>query len=115
MAVTQTPASDRLHVGVIGTGGQGTSVMKEFQKDPSVRVSAVCDVYEPNLERALSVAAKAQGGQAPRAIRSYRQLLEDKSVHAVVIATPEHWHHRTTLDARAAGKDVYVENHCARR
>lgn len=102
IAVAQTPASDRLHVGVIGSGGQGTSVMREFQKDPSVRISAVCDVYEPNLERALSVAAKAQGGESPRAIRNYRQLLDDKSVHAVVIATPEHWHHRMTLDALAA-------------
>ncbi len=109
MAVAQTAASDRLRLGVIGSGGQGKSVMRNFQKDPSVEVSAICDVYEPNLERALAVAAKAQGGQSPRAIRDYRQVLDDKGIHAVLIATPEHWHHRMTLDALAAGKDVYVE------
>jgi len=109
MAVAQTPPSDRIRLGVIGSGGRGTSVMGTFLKDPSVRVASICDVYEPNLERALSVAAKAQGGDSPRAIRNYRQLLEDKSVQAVLIATPEHWHHRMVLDALAAGKDVYVE------
>jgi predicted dehydrogenase len=84
-------------------------VMTVFQKDPAVRVSAVCDVYEPNLEAGLSKAAKGQAGVAPKAYRNYKQLLEDKSVSAVLIATPEHWHHRMLLDALAAGKDVYIE------
>lgn len=82
--------------------------MTTFQKDPSVHVGAVCDVYEPNLEKALSTASKAQAG-APKAYRNYKQLLDDKDVDAVLIATPEHWHHRMVLDALAAGKDVYVE------
>lgn len=101
--------SDRISLGVIGSGGRGTYVMGEFQKDPAVRVTSICDVYEPNLERALSVAAKAQGGESARAIRNYKQLLDDKTIQAVLIATPEHWHHRMVLDALAAGKDVYVE------
>lgn len=82
--------------------------MTVFQKDPAVRVGGICDVYEPNLERALSTAAKVEGNQ-PRAYRNYRQLLEDKNINAVLIATPEHWHHRMVLDALAAGKDIYVE------
>jgi predicted dehydrogenase len=57
----------------------------------------------------LSTAARAQAGDAPKAYRSYKQLLADKSIDAVLIATPEHWHHRMVLDALAAGKDVYVE------
>lgn len=108
-AAFAAPPSDRLQLGVIGSGGRGTYVMGVFQKDPAVRVAAVCDVYEPNLERALGAAAKAQGGESPRAIRNYRQLLDDKTIQAVLIATPEHWHHRMVLDALAAGKDVYVE------
>jgi predicted dehydrogenase len=100
--------SERINLGVIGSGGRGTFVMGVFQKDTSVRVTSICDVYEPNLERALSNAAKAQG-VSPTAVRNYRQLLADKSIHAVLIATPEHWHHRMVLDALAAGKDVYVE------
>jgi predicted dehydrogenase len=100
--------SQRINLGVVGAGGRGTFVMGVFQKDPAVRVGAVCDVYEPNLERALSAASKAQGS-APQACRNYRQLLDDKDIQAVLIATPEHWHHRMVLDALAAGKDVYVE------
>jgi predicted dehydrogenase len=56
----------------------------------------------------MSVAASAQGS-SPKPYRNYRQLLADKSIDAVLIATPEHWHHRMVLDALAAGKDVYVE------
>jgi predicted dehydrogenase len=100
--------SDRLNLGVIGSGSRGTYVMGVFQKDPNVRVAGICDVYEPNLERALSNATKAQGS-SPQAFRNYKQLLDDKSIQAVLIATPEHWHHRMVLDALASGKDVYVE------
>jgi len=96
-------AMNRVRLGVIGAGGRGTYVMTEFQKDPNVQVTAICDVYEPNLENALS---KAKGAQA---VRDYRKLLDDPAIDAVLIATPEHWHHRMVLDAMAAGKDVYVE------
>lgn len=96
-------AADRVRLGVIGAGGRGAFVMGEFQKDAAVDVTAICDVYEPNLERALS---KVRGAQA---YRDYRKLLDSKSIDAVLIATPEHWHHRMVLDALAAGKDVYVE------
>lgn len=106
--MAQAAASDTISIGVIGAGSRGTFVMTTFQKSPNVRVGAICDVYEPNLERALSSAAKAQGS-APKAYRSYKQLLEDKSIDAVLIATPEHWHAQMVLDALAAGKDVYVE------
>lgn len=82
--------------------------MTTFQKSPQVRVGAICDVYEPNLEKAQSAAAKTQGF-TPKAYRHYKQLLDDKSIEAVLIATPEHWHAQMVLDAIAAGKDVYVE------
>ena len=100
--------SDQIVLGVIGSGGRGTFVMGVFQKEAAVRVGAICDVYEPNLERAISDAKKA-GRSAPKAYRSYKELLDDKEINAVLIATPEHWHHRMVLDALAAGKDVYVE------
>ncbi|MGH9628830.1 MAG: Gfo/Idh/MocA family protein, partial [Bryobacteraceae bacterium] len=106
--LSRAAPSGRINVGVIGSGGRGTLIMTEFQKDPAVRVAAVCDVYEPNLERALSVAAKTQE-EPPKSYRNYKQLLDDKSIDAVIIATPEHWHHRMVLDALAAGKDIYVE------
>ncbi len=102
------PPSDQVTLGVIGAGSRGTFVMSTFQKDPALRVGAICDVYEPNLEKGASTAAKAQNG-APTMYRNYKELLADKTVQAVLIATPEHWHYQMVLDALAAGKDVYVE------
>lgn len=108
-AFAQTVPSDQTVLGVIGSGGRGTFVMTVFQKDSSVRVGAICDVYEPNLEKSLSTASKNSGGAAPKAYRNYKALLADEDIGAVLIATPEHWHHRQVLDALEAGKDVYVE------
>lgn len=101
--------SDQITLGVIGAGSRGTFVMTTFQKDTALRVGAICDVYEPHLERGVSTAAKAQGGTAPKMYRNYKELLADKTVQAVLIATPEHWHYQMVIDALAAGKDVYVE------
>jgi predicted dehydrogenase len=108
IAVYRAPAADQITLGVIGSGGRGTFVMGVFQKDAALRVAAICDVYEPNLENALSVASKVAGTH-PKAYRNYKELLADKDVQAVLIATPEHWHYQMVLDALAAGKDVYVE------
>jgi predicted dehydrogenase len=82
--------------------------MAAFRKDAHVRVAAICDVFEPNLERGLSAASKMAGNQ-PKVYRNYKELLADKDIDAVLIATPEHWHARMVLDALAAGKDIYVE------
>jgi predicted dehydrogenase len=104
MASYAAPPADQVTLGVIGAGGRGTLVMTTFQKDPAVRVGAICDVYEPNLEKAASVA-----GSKPKLYRNYKELLADHDIQAVLIATPEHWHAQMVLDALAAGKDVYVE------
>jgi len=108
MAAYAVPPSDQVNLGVIGSGSRGTFVMGTFQKDPVLRVAAICDVYEPNLENAISAASKVAGTH-PRMYRNYKELLADKDVQAVLIATPEHWHYQMVLDALAAGKDVYVE------
>lgn len=108
LAAHAAPPSDQVVLGVIGSGSRGTFVMGVFQKDPALKVGAICDVYEPNLENAISVASKAPGAH-PKAYRNYKELLADKDVQAVLIATPEHWHYQMVLDALAAGKDVYVE------
>jgi predicted dehydrogenase len=67
-------------------------------------VAAVCDVYEPNLQAGLKAASTGAKGYS-----NYKKLLEDKSIDAVLIATPDHWHAQMTIDAVEAGKDVYVE------
>jgi len=89
--------------GIIGSGSRGTFLTSEF-KEIGAEMAAVCDVYEPNLQRGLKAAAT---GAKPYA--DYRRLLEDKSLQFVVVATPDHWHARMMIDAVEAGKDVYVE------
>jgi predicted dehydrogenase len=96
LAVQAAP-SDQINLGVIGSGGRGTFVMTVFQKDPALRVTAICDVYEPNLESAVSTASKTPGTR-PKIYRKYKELLADKDIHAVLIATPEHWHTQMVLD-----------------
>src|SRR5260370_1587506 len=108
MLAAQTAPSNQVNLGVIGAGGRGTFVMTVFQKDAALRVAAICDVFEPNLERGISTASKVAGNHAKQ-YRNYKELLADKDIHAVLIATPEHWHAQMVLDALAAGKDVYVE------
>ncbi len=96
-------AGDRIRVGLIGCGGRGRLLTAEF-KEIGAEIAAVCDVYEPNLQaglKAASTGAKEYG--------DYRRLLDDKSLDAVIVATPDHWHARMTIDAVNAGKDVYVE------
>ena len=110
LTVLTAAPSDTIRLGVIGCGGRGRFVMTAFQRIPAVQVSAVCDVYEPNLESARSAASKAQDeGKPPRIYRNYKELLSDKDIDAVLIATPEHWHAHMVLDAIQAQKDIYVE------
>lgn len=94
---------DRIRAGVIGSGGRGRLLTAEF-KEIGAEIAAVCDVYQPNLEAGLKAASTGARGY-----RDYRRLLEDRSLDAVIIATPDHWHARMVIDAVEAGKDVYVE------
>lgn len=94
---------DRIRAGVIGAGGRGRLLTAEF-KEIGAEIAAVCDVYQPNLEAGLKAASTGARGY-----RDYRRLLEDRSLDAVIIATPDHWHARMVIDAVEAGKDVYVE------
>ncbi|PYQ01016.1 MAG: gfo/Idh/MocA family oxidoreductase, partial [Acidobacteria bacterium] len=71
---------------------------------PGQEMVAVSDVYEPRMLEAAEIA----GGRAAKVL-DYRRILDDKDVHAVLIGAPDHWHKTMTLEAVAAGKDVYVE------
>ncbi|HZT33228.1 MAG TPA: Gfo/Idh/MocA family oxidoreductase [Bryobacteraceae bacterium] len=96
-------ANQRIRVGIIGSGGRGRYLTGEF-KEIGAEMAAVCDVYQPNLEAGLKVAST---GAKP--YDHYKKLLEDKSIDAVIVATPDHWHAQMVIDAVDAGKDVYVE------
>ncbi len=105
-------ASDRVQVGVIGLGGRGRSLTGSLVKMPNAQVTHLCDVDQANLERAARVVQQA-GGPAPRQSGDMRRLLEDKTIEAVFIATPDHWHAPAAILACDAGKDVYLEKPCS--
>ncbi len=96
-------ANDKVNLGLIGAGGRGRGVMGTFIRTTQVNVTAVCDVFSERIDQAQTQAPGAKG------FGDHRKLLEQKDVDAVLIATPDHWHAETAIDALNAGKDVYVE------
>jgi predicted dehydrogenase len=99
-------ANDKVNVGFIGVGTMGSGNLG-FAAKAGVQVAAVCDVYQTNLEKAQAQARKL--GFEPKTAKDFREILADKSIDAVCIATPDHWHPYITVEACKAGKDVYVE------
>ena len=113
--------SDRVRVGFIGVGNRGDQLLDAFAAQPDVEIAALCDVYEPYLQRdaaAIHPRYKAMGrvprmktavaASVPRE-RDFRRLLDRRDVDAVCIATPDHWHAVQAILAMDSGKDVYVE------
>ena len=102
-------ANDKTHVGFIGLGKMGRANLNYAMKQENVVVPVVCDVYDRNLQWAVDLSKKQASGDAARGVRDFREVLADKSIDAVCIATPDHWHAYMTVEACKAGKDVYVE------
>lgn len=102
--------SNRVTVGVIGVGRQTVQVnLRQFLAMPEVRVAAVCDVDQWRLDNAVRQVNTAYGATGCAAYRDYKQLLADKTIDAVMVATPDHWHVPMSIDAVKAGKDVACE------
>jgi len=119
-AASSTFASpnDTVRVGCIGVGGKGDKLggrgkdhLNGYTKLPNVEVAAVCDVDESHLNYGLDLVEKATS-RRPRGYADFRKLLEDKTIDAISIATPNHWHTLMTIMGCQAGKDVYVEKPC---
>lgn len=105
-------SAERVRVAVIGIRGRGRNHAAGFAAIPGVEVAAVCDVDSRLLPEAQADTAKAQKTR-PEAVQDFRRLLDDKSIQAISIATPDHWHALATILGCAAGKDVYVEKPCS--
>lgn len=104
--------NDTIRVACVGVRGQGRSHIREYLKMPNVEIAAVCDVDESILNDRIAGIQK-DSGKKPAAFTDFRKLLEDKSIDAVSIATPNHHHTLQTIWALQAGKDVYVEKPCS--
>jgi predicted dehydrogenase len=101
-------ANDRVRTGHIGVRNQGTNNLKELLKNKNVDVVAVCDVDSDVLAKAAKLVQDSKK-EPIKAEKDFRVLLNDKSIDAVVVTTPDHWHAIPTIEACMAGKDVYCE------
>ena len=97
-------ANDRVNVGVIGAGSQGSSLIRSLATVPNSQITGMCDIFEPNLSKGVNLA-----GSQPKTFAEYRKLIESKDVDAVVIATPLHMHYEIALAALDDRKHVFVE------
>jgi predicted dehydrogenase len=103
---------EKINLAFIGPGGMGMNHVRTFCKRSDLVFSWVCD---PDSNRAATAAKIIQEltGQTPKIAKDMRQVLEDKGVQAVVMATPDHWHAPGAILAANAGKHVYVEKPCS--
>ena len=105
-------ANDTIRVACVGVRSQGQSHIRAYAKMPNVQIAALCDVDESVLS-ARQTDVEKMGKPRPAGYTDFRKLLEDKSIDAVSIATPNHHHTLQTIWACQAGKDVYVEKPCS--
>jgi predicted dehydrogenase len=105
---TLAEPSERVRLAVIGVRGRGSELANLFAENRGSEVVAVCDIDDAVLEKPVKLVEK-QTGKAPRTEKDFRRLLDDKSIDAIAVATPDHWHALIAVMGCQAGKDVYVE------
>lgn len=96
-------SGEKCRLAIIGPGSRGRFLMSFLVQNPKVEIVALCDIYQPSIEKALELAPKA------KVYDDYREILEDKTVDAVLVATPLNSHCQIVLDAFDAGKHVFCE------
>ena len=113
---TPPPPSERITLGLIGCGGQGTGDMRSIMNSPDIQVLAVCDPDRNNAEQAKGHVEKhyAEGSTGGTykgcdLYNDFRELCARQDIDAVIVGTPDHWHALCTLEALRNGKDVYCE------
>lgn len=103
-ATHRASANDRVQFAFIGCGARAHELMAALMVHPQASIVGLVDAYKGRTERAVD-----RVGKQARVLRDYREVIADKSIDALVVATPDHWHKQMVLDALAAGKDVYCE------
>ncbi len=102
-------ANDRIHVAMIGVNSRGNSMSGTFARQKNTEVACICDVDERAIPKAIKTVMGANQANTPKAEKDCRKVLEDQSIDAIYIATPDHWHAPLTIMGCQAGKHVYVE------
>ncbi len=108
-SVRAAPANERLVLAMIGVGAWGNALAMGFLDRGDCEIAYICDVNRQSHEPRAEAYAARQGGKRPQCVQDFREMLEDGSVDAAVIALPPHWHALATIWCCQAGKDVYVE------
>jgi len=110
-----TPADpgDKVRLAVIGTNNRGLDHIEALGGIDGAEIAYICDVSDVALAKGVKQAADTAPGSQPVAIKDFRRALDDKSVDAITIAVPDHWHTPMAILALAAGKHVYVEKPCS--
>ena len=110
------PASERIVMGLIGVGGQGSYHMRTLSGFPDVQIAAICDVDAGHLDRAVNhvedaYSKRTKSGTFKGCARynDFRELITRPDIDAVLVATPDHWHAAIGIAAMKAGKDCYIE------
>ena len=105
----KTAPSERVVMGTIGTGGQGTGDMNGFMGFNEVQMVAVCDPVKEHRERARNIVNDRYKTTDCRMYTDFQELLQQSGIDAVLIGTPDHWHSTITVAAAKAGKDIFCE------
>ena len=103
-------ANERIRLAVIGCGNRSGRVFDAFARQSNVQWVAGAEVNKAKLDSFMTPARQTFKLDV---VGDYRRILDRKDVDAVLIGTPDHWHHQQTIDAISAGKDVYVEKPAA--
>ncbi|MCX7819876.1 MAG: Gfo/Idh/MocA family oxidoreductase [Kiritimatiellae bacterium] len=104
------PPSERPNVALIGCGGRGRFIVRVMVAECGAHCGVLCDLSDERLAEAARFLAEANAQpDVPRLEKDFRRVLDDPSIDAVIVATPDRWHAPMTILACQAGKDVYVE------
>jgi predicted dehydrogenase len=101
--------SEKIVMGAIGVGRQGSGDMRAFLGQPDVRMAAICDVQQANRERGATAVNIKYGDTACATYNDYREMLARSDLDAVMIATGERWHPLIAIEAARRGKHMYCE------
>ena len=106
---TDVAPSNKIAVGCVGVGNQGTSNMHSFLEQSDTRVVAVCDVDANHLRKAKKDVDRRYRNKDCAAYRDFRDLIARDDIDVVQITTPDHWHAPVAIAAAKAGEDMYGE------